>query len=125
MDYDEPLRQRFFNLEVSASDGKHQDKVRCNTCLAKTYSVNTVYKILHSVHVKFLPNNNQGRLIRVSLPSQQAFIELTVNDANDNPPEFLRPFIKPAPVPESVPPGHVIAHFEAKDKDTGVNARFK
>ena len=27
MDYDEPLRQRLFSLEVSASDGKAQDKV--------------------------------------------------------------------------------------------------
>ena len=28
VDYDEPLRQRLFSLEVSASDGKAQDKVR-------------------------------------------------------------------------------------------------
>ena len=67
-----------------------------------------------------------GRRFEDFFPSLlQAFIELTVSDANDNPPEFLRPFIKPAPVPESVPPGHVIAQFDAKDKDTGVNARFK
>lgn len=58
------------------------------------------------------------------LHKDTAYIEVTVEDYNDNAPEF-RPKVKTIRHKENLPEGTVLWQCTATDKDDGVNAEFE
>ena len=56
------------------------------------------------------------------LHKSEAYIEVTVTDFNDNPPEFNR--IEKSVVWENATVGHKLTAVTASDRDTGKNQEF-